>query len=416
MKNRFLLTFQSLIVVNTLCMMVSPLEAARVTVKKNTQGWQLFVDGKPHFIKGINYTPFKVGESPHNNTLRDWMIIDDDQDGLIDSAYQSWVDKNRNGIQDDNEPVVGDFQLMKNMGTNTIRIFHHPSGNPEIIALHPNNLDLNHAPNKELLRKLHADYGIWIIMGDFLGAYTIGSAADWQKGTDYTNAEQQANMLKSVEAMIREFKDEPYILMWSLGNANNDGITAKTNAATQPRAYAEFVNRVVKRIHELDPNHPVALVNGDTDLLPTLARYAPDIDILGINTTRYVPGFGALWDEVDQIYDKPVLITSYGLPTMRFEKGRFDEIFQYQVHVAGWRDIARHAAGESYPGNAIGGVAFEWLDAWWRDYLPNEQNLGKHGWHAEWQGIATQGNGQQSLYLRQLRHVYYAYQALWTND
>lgn len=101
---------------------------------------------------------------------------------------------------------------------------------------------------------------------------------------------------------------------------------------------------------------------------------------------------------------------------MRFVDGRFDEIYQYRVHVAGWRDIARHTADGGLPGNAIGGVAFEWLDAWWRDYRPLEHNLGKHGWHAEWQGIAAQGGGDQSLFLRQLRHVYYAYQALWTED
>ena len=391
-----------------------PAAAAQVTVQKSATGWQLLVDGKPFIVKGVNYTPFKVGESPHNNTLRDWMLIDDDQDGRIDSAYQSWVDANRNNKQDDDEPAVGDFQLLKEMGANTIRVFHHPSDNPEIVALHPNNININHAPNKDLLRRLHADFGIWVVMGDFLGAYTIGSGADWQAGTDYTDPVQRANMLKSVEAMINEFKDEPYILMWTLGNANNDAAGAKTNAATQPRAFAEFVNEAAKKIHALDGTRPVALVNGDTDLLPVLAKYAPDVDILGINTTRYVPGFGSLWSEVDQIYDKPVLITSYGPPTIRFESNRLDEIYQYRVHVAGWRDIAGHTAGSSYPGNAIGGIAFEWLDAWWRDYLPDEHNLGKHGWHAEWQGIASQGDGRHSLLLRQLRHVYYAYQALWT--
>ncbi|MBZ0166140.1 MAG: hypothetical protein K8I00_04975 [Candidatus Omnitrophica bacterium] len=385
-------------------------------VEKKADGWRLLVDDQPFIIKGVNYTPFKVGESPDNGTLRDWMVIDDDGDGRIDCAYQSWVDKNRNNQQDPDEPVVGDFQLLKEMGANTIRIFHHPSGDPAIIALHPNNLDLNHTPNKKLLRALYNDYGIRVIMGDFLGAYTIGSAAEWKAGTDYTNAEQRANMLKSVEAMVNEFKDEPYILLWTLGNANNDAAAARTNAAAQPAAYAEFVNTAAKRIHELDGNHPVALVNGDLDQLAVYAQHAPDIDILGINTTRYAPGFGRLWEDAAQIYDKPVLITSYGMPTMIFENGQLDEIYQYQVHVAGWRDIAGHAAGNILPGNAIGGVAFEWLDAWWRDFMPNQQNPGKNGWHAEWQGIAAQGDGRHSPFLRQLRHVYYAYQALWTDQ
>ena len=78
---------------------------------------------------------------------------------------------------------------------------------------------MNHPPNKKILRELFNDFGIRVMMGDLLGAYSISSGADPTVGTDYRNPEQQANMMKSVEAMVREFKDEPYILMWALGNA-----------------------------------------------------------------------------------------------------------------------------------------------------------------------------------------------------
>ena len=61
------------------------------------------------------------------------------------------------------------------MGVNTVRLYHH-------------------GYNKALLSDLYQTYGIRVMMGDFLGAYTIGSGADWYAGTDYSNKEQQQKM------------------------------------------------------------------------------------------------------------------------------------------------------------------------------------------------------------------------------
>jgi tetratricopeptide (TPR) repeat protein len=170
-------------------------------VKFKNHHWQLLVDGKPYQIRGVTYTPTKVGQSPDEGTLKNWMEEDYNKNGKIDGPYDAFVDKNRNNIQDKDEISIGDFQLMKEMGVNTIRLYHHPA-----------------KVNKELLRDLYKNYGIGVIMGDFLGAYTIGSGASWYEGTDYSNPEQQKSMLASVEKMVREFKNEPYILFWLLVN------------------------------------------------------------------------------------------------------------------------------------------------------------------------------------------------------
>ena len=195
---------------------------AVVKVEKKPDGWQLSVDGEDYFIKGVSYSPSKIGESPDEGNLRDWMMIDDDKDGRIDVAYQSWIDKNRNNKKDSNEPEVGDFQLLKEMGVNTIRIYHHATGNPEIQKIYRHINTYNHPPNKVILKDLYEKYGIQVMMGDFLGAYTIGSGAEWKDGTDYTDLQQRENMLKSVEDMVAEFKEEPFLLMWALGNDNNN--------------------------------------------------------------------------------------------------------------------------------------------------------------------------------------------------
>src|ERR1044071_7208001 len=227
---------------------VSPSTAADVRVAESSDGWRLIVDGKPFFVKGICYYPTKVGESADDGTWRDWMTVDDDHDGRIDAPYQSWVDKNRNDRQDPGEKVVGDFQLMKEMGCNAIRVYHHASSSPQVQKINETGtgtaLHYNHAPNKELLRDLYKTYGIRVAMGDFLGTYTIGSGAPWDGGTDYSDPVQRKNMLASVEDMVREFKDEDFLLMWVLGNETNYREATHTNAATHPKDFAEFVNIV----------------------------------------------------------------------------------------------------------------------------------------------------------------------------
>lgn len=388
---------------------------AVVKVEKKPDGWQLSVDGEDYFIKGVSYSPSKIGESPDEGNLRDWMMIDDDKDGRIDVAYQSWIDKNRNNKKDSNEPEVGDFQLLKEMGVNTIRIYHHATGNPEIQKIYRHINTYNHPPNKVILKDLYEKYGIRVMMGDFLGAYTIGSGAEWKDGTDYTDLQQRENMLKSVEDMVAEFKEEPFLLMWALGNDNNNE-ESRTNASTEPLAYAAFVNEVAKRIHELDPHHPVVLVNCETMLLDIYAQHTPDVDIIGINSFRSIPGFGTLFHEVATKYDKPLLITEYGTQRPLIVDNELDEINQMQVHIDSWRDISNQKAGKNKPGNTIGGFAFEWMDTWWRNWNPGQHNLSQDGWHLEWHGIVSQGNGQHSLLLRQLRNVYFAYQEMWTKE
>lgn len=90
-----------------------------------------------------------------------------------------------------------------------------------------------------------------------MSMYCTDSGAKWFEGTDYTNPEQCKKMLASVEKMVEEYKDEPYVLMWVLGNENNYGsvgvvgISAGTmdgcNVRKDIAAYYKFVNECAKR-------------------------------------------------------------------------------------------------------------------------------------------------------------------------
>ncbi len=336
-------------------------QPSKIYTSKTPQGWQLIVDGQPFLIRGMCYYPTTIAESPEDGNWRDWMMVDDNHNGRNDSAYESWVDANKNDRQDTDEKPTGDFKLMQDMGVNVMRVYHHASANPKIQAIYKGDpegeLLYYHSPNKALLADLFKTYGIRVAMGDFLGAYTTGSGAAWDTGTDYRDPKQLANMMLSVEDMVREFKDEPYMLMWILGNENNYDFS-HTNAGKYPEAYAKFVNRVARRIHELDPNHPVVLCNGDTQFLKTYATHDPDIDIFGTNCYRD-PVYDTLWKEVADTLDKPVVLTEYGVGHPRFGVGdTFDEDDQALRHRRLWCDIENHSAGHRAPQNSLGGVIF----------------------------------------------------------
>ena len=156
--------------------------------------FRLTVDGNPFIVRGVTYSPNRVGLSPAHNNLknnRDWSWDDYNKNGLIDGPFEAWVDANRNEKQDEDEKSIGDFALLKAMGVNTLRIWHHDG------------------LNKDVLKEGYEKYGFMYILGDFIGMYAIGSGASWNEGTDYLNAKHCANMLASVRKMVKIIRMSP---------------------------------------------------------------------------------------------------------------------------------------------------------------------------------------------------------------
>jgi beta-glucuronidase len=373
--------------------------------------WQMLLDGRPYFIKGVVYEPVKVGERLTAANM--WMKYDFNANGKPDTAYDSWVDANANNIQDAGEMAVGDFQLLKEMGCNTIRIYH------------PTNI------NKEVLRDLFKNYGIRVMMGNFLGAYTWGSGASWDKGTDYTDPDQRNNMLEDIRKMVLEYKDEPWLLFWMLGNENEMAGSAEnstlnnTNARSNPEVYARFVNDAAAFIHKLDPDHPVGISNASMLLMKDYAKYTAQVDILGFNAYKGPYGFGTLWKAVKMDFDRPVVITEYGVDCYDQNKKETDEDFQAKYYKGSWRDMVNNGYGRDGAGNSIGGFAYIWLDSWWLCGSTSEHDDETGAWHGpskdswmndEWMAICGQGDGINSPFIRQLRKVYYMFQNEWRDQ
>ena len=389
-------------------------------IQYNNGNFRLNVNGKPYVIRGISYSPSKIGLSPDYgtlNNLRDWSYDDYNKNKKIDGPYDAMVDANRNEKKNDGEYSVGDFALMKEMGINTLRLYHYA--------------DLN----KELLKDGYEKYGFMYLMGNLVGMYGIDSNAGWYDGTDYTDREQKQHMLNSIRNMVEEYKDEPYILMWVLGNENNYGsigepgvsVGSACKAPKQPEAYYAFINECAKLIKSLDSQkRPVAISNGDLYLLDYCAKNAPEIDVYGANVYRGEAGFGPVWQDVAREYGKAVLITEYGCPAYakKWDIARI-EAGQADYHRGNWNDIEDNLAGiEGGAGNALGGVIFSWVDEWWKAGPAFDASMHdtESQWegpfldgkaYEEWFGLCSQGNGRQSPFKRQLRKAYFMYRDLW---
>jgi len=404
----------------------------KVKVVKYDDGtWQLLVDSKPYFIKGILYTPVKIGESPDEATMRDWMYYDDNHNGKNDVAYETWLDKNKNNKRDPDEEIEGDFSLLKKMGCNTIRLYHVPSDNPILGDIYKTNrstaLQYDHPVNKELLRQLYKNYGIRVIMGNYVGAWTIGSGASWEEGTDYTNPKHCENIKKSVKAMVLDNKDEPYVLMWLLGNENNLGDWLHCNASRNPQSYAKLIGELAEMIHKLDPDHPVAVCDGDNfNTLKEYTKYAQGLDIISYNSYRGEYGFVFLWKEVKRTMDRPVFISEFSIFAYNKDVGE-EQDYQFKYVKGCWRDIVRNSSqcydpSQRVTGISIGGVIFDWVDRWYMDGSPGEHNPGIRSWdspdrlrHEEWFGVMSMGDGSDSL-MRQKRKSYEYFQDAWNRD
>ncbi len=399
--------------------------AADVRTQKSSDGWRLLVDGKPFFIKGMCYSPTLIGEDANDGTRRNWLVVDDDRDGRNDFAYQAWEDTDRNNRRDGREKSVGDFGLMRRMGVNTIRVYHQLHTDPGLQKINAATARTANRPpdfplvkEKRLFNDLYRKYGVRVAMGDLLGAYTVSTGADWASGTDYTDPVQRAWMLRSVEEMVRAHKDEPYLLLWILGNENELEAT-HTNAARAREAYARLLNEAALLIKRIDGHHPVALCLGGNAywMFKELAQFAPDIDIFGVNLYQ-ADGFRELWGRVAGHYDRPVLLTEFGTGTQKVVGGRIDEEDQARVHRVCWEDIARHQAGREKPGNAIGGFVYAWVDEWWPSGDAGQQNPGDPAtgsWNFEYNGVTSLGDGTGGSLGRQLRKVYATYREMWRN-
>ncbi|MFJ9078232.1 discoidin domain-containing protein [Streptomyces sp. NPDC102278] len=228
---------------------VEPPVQGAVRVAGSQGNWQLTVGGQPYTVKGLTWGP-SFADAP---------------------KYMPDV---------------------KSMGVNTIRTWG------------------TDASSKPLLDTAAAN-GIRVVNGFWLqpgGGPGSGGCVNY-----VTDAAYKSNMLTEFAKWVDTYKSHPATLMWNVGNESVLGLQncySGTELEAQRNAYTTFVNDVAKKIHTIDPDHPVTSTDAWTGAWPYYKRNAPDLDLYSMNSYGDICGVKQDW--VDGGYNKPYIITETG--------------------------------------------------------------------------------------------------------
>ncbi|MFA5361750.1 MAG: hypothetical protein WC335_00670 [Candidatus Omnitrophota bacterium] len=315
---------------------------------KNSR-YRLIVGNKPYIVKGVCYNPVSVGGG-HDY---DWWS----------NPYKPWL---------------VDGELMKAMGINTVRIYQSGE-NPEQV--------------KKVIEDLFNLYGIRMVMGNWLGFWEYPCPF-------YGDKDFQERVKNEVLGMVKTYKDEPGILMWILGNENNYSCLGTVNAWSteeidaepdpqkqrilRSQIYYSFINDLAQEIHKIDPNHPVALGNGELIGLDVANRFCPDVDLVACVIYRGKT-FGNLFRSLKATFDKPLLISEFGADSYDAELLKEDQNMQAFFLESQWRQVYENLAGNPKgEGNCIGGTIFEWTDEWWKHNSYDYESWKTHDTESNW--------------------------------
>jgi hypothetical protein len=370
----------------------------QVEVRTDDAGATLLVDGRPFFVRGMNW-----GHSPIGTNYR----------------YSLWAQ----GEAFIEEVLRREMPLLRAMGVNAIRQYDDIP--PKWVAW------------------IYETYGIRTMVNPLFGRYGLTIDGRWVANVDYANPRHRAAIRDATLASIQRYKGTPGVLLWLLGNENNYGLTwtsfeiadlpqGERDSARARHLYSLF-GEVVDAIHAMDTGVPVAICNGDVQYIDLIAAEVPNLDILGTNVYR---GRTArdLYDVVREKLNVPVLYTEFGADAFDARRGREDSVTQADYLLDQWEDVYTHTHGQG-AGNAIGGFVFQWDDGWWKHRqdenldihdttaswgnggYPEDFVAGRNNMNEEWFGInakgATDADGHYRLYARP---AWYALREAWRLD
>ncbi|MFF1381200.1 glycoside hydrolase family 2 TIM barrel-domain containing protein [Streptomyces sp. NPDC058308] len=220
-----------------------------VKVTGSQGNWQLSVNGSPYTVKGLTWGP---------------SVADADK-------------------------YLPD---LKSMGVNTIRTWG------------------TDASSKPLFDSAAA-HGVKVIAGFWLqpgGGPGSGGCVNYLTDTAY-----KSQMLEEFPKWVQTYKDHAGVLMWNVGNESVLGLQncyTSDELERQRNAYTTFVNDIARKIHSVDPNHPVTSTDAWTGAWPYYKRNAPDLDLYAVNSYNAVCDIKSAWEQGG--YTKPYIVTETG--------------------------------------------------------------------------------------------------------
>jgi Interleukin-like EMT inducer/Glycosyl hydrolases family 2, TIM barrel domain len=175
------------------------------------------------------------------------------------------------------------------------------------------------------------------------------------------------------------YKDHPAILMWMLGNEWNINQYYGT-ASSVPNA-AQRTQNAAALIKAQDTNHPVGTSYGEIDINSDGSRLADtrnyvqnictSVDVWGLNIYRG-SSFGQLFDQWISISGKPMFVGEFGTDAFRSTSlsnppsGFVETTMQAHWILCLWNEIFGNLSAKNPFKAALGGLAFEWNDEWWK--------------------------------------------------
>ena len=317
-------------------------------IKKTSEGgYYLTVKGKPFFMKGVIYNPIPPGK------------------GYTHDFFS-----------DPSKPWLVDGPLMKEMGINCIRIY---------------SAGKDMEKTKAFIREMHDKFGIYTIVSDWIGLWD---------SANYADKNFQKNTKKHILEVVNALKDEKGLLVWIMGNENNYTFSGKIGFWTSPEIealkttqekvskkaeiYYSFINEIAVEIKKIDPNHPVALGNGENSFLNIAAKVCPDVDALALILYRGKK-FGNFFNSIHDFFDKPIFLSEFGCDSYDALHKREDQDDQEIFLLSQYQDLYKNTAfSGNKKGNCLGGFIFEWVDEWWKHNETFEGDWSAHNTDAGW--------------------------------
>jgi cellulose synthase (UDP-forming) len=274
--------------------------------------FNLMVDGRPFYIKGMAYNPG-----------HDWRDAD--------------IPLTRTELDED-------FSAIQKMGGNTIRRYGTNWSDRNIL-----NAAADH--------HLKVLYGFWFL----------------QDIDCLTDEKQKRAYQEEIEATVLKYRDHPGILGWGLGSEVWGLLKhqyGKPYLTEVRHAHVLFVEQMARRIKELDPNHPVFSVQESEQISDAVSDYAvgaPSLDFIGVNSF-YQDDIANLDDNIERIdRSRPYLVSEFG-PTAYWDtsQNQYDRqhgliedtaLSKATLYADRWREYIQADSGRN-----IGGVAYCWSD------------------------------------------------------
>ncbi len=235
--------------------------------------------------------------------------------------------------------------MAKEMGANTVRTWNYT----------PGGIDRDYLDHAQKLGLYVASW-MW-----------LNPAKDEWKNISYKEGSPYLDICrKRVRRWVEEIKDHPALIVWGVGNE----VIFFSSSEEEKIAFAKFLNELCQMIHEMDPNHPVVYASAFEKAFPYLAKYTPDLDIVGINMYTYVVTMHRRWEMNG--FDKPYIFTEFG-PVNKWGVG--NDKNGLPMDPSDWHKAKQYKRlfknMVKYKGYCLGGFVFsvgeldQWTATWW---------------------------------------------------